>query len=110
MLLEHDLNARAGLDLARVKTISAVIAPGGVDPQPRLFVPAHANELPGNILPDQERHLLGVDLGHLSGCPVRERTVHESALQAQNRDAGNSPRSLRIEKTTQKLFHFAGLS
>src|SRR5438093_11596828 len=64
ILLEHDLNARAGLDLARVKTTAAVIASGGFDPQPRLFVPAHANELLGSILPDQEHHLSGMGPGH----------------------------------------------
>src|SRR5437762_12835478 len=45
ILLEHDLNGRAGLDLARVKCTAAVSASGGFDPQPRLFVPAHANEI-----------------------------------------------------------------
>ena len=65
-----------------------------------VVVPAHGKELLGSIVPDHERHLLGIDLGQLSGCPARERTVEESGVQACNRDAGDTDRSLRIEKAT----------
>ena len=82
IFLEHDSDPRAEGQFFRVESGALFVALSGLDPQPGCLVPAQGKRFLGTVFPNDERHLLRIDLDDLTEHPVRKRRPHKSQCGA----------------------------